>query len=221
VNIFISGLTASGKTTTARRVALALQWKLIEGSAIRAEVLGIDHTKAQACDFWRFAPNAAELDRGRITSTERDKQIDTRILSLAAACGTQVLDVWFVAWLAPPDTLTIWLETPLHTRAERLAASRAIPLEDAIAAIGRKDRAAAAYAAAAYGIDLLNDRSPFNLVINSQYLNAGLLPEAAIHQAAYRTWGDAVLRPPRRTDLSALKGPKWRGQAGSKEAEFD
>lgn len=208
MSILVSGLTGAGKTTTAKILARTLGWPLIEGSRARASALGLTEI-ASSSAFWRQDLRANLIDKKRITAQDLDREVDSRLLELARSKPPKVMDVWFVPWLGADGCLSVLLEASLATRADRVAADLKLTQLAAKRLVMRKDLAAAEYALSAYGIDILSDRSKFDLIIDTDKVIPDVKAEHILHEAAFQLWPQEVLRPKNGLQLRDIAGVTW------------
>lgn len=167
--ICIAGLTASGKSTTARRLAEKFNLKYASGgTALKEEALKMGY---KACDrgWWETSEGIRFLEQ-RTRDPEFDRRVDEYLLKLAER-GNILLDSWTMPWLSQKG-FKIWLEVSAEERARRLTRRDGIGIEEAKKAIEEKDGRTKQIYDRLYGFKLGEDYSPFDLVLDSERLSA-------------------------------------------------
>lgn len=168
-NVIIAGLTASGKTTQAMHLAQALGLQYVSGSSIRSRHLGISEELAADPQFWRDSTRGGSIDHARLLHRDPgDKAVDDELIAIAKSSEDCVFDTWGMPWLFREKSLCIYLRSPLHTRARRLfRSSQLMSFEEVLHNLEQKDRLAQQFFLAAYGVDIVSDMSPFDVIVDS------------------------------------------------------
>ena len=167
--ICIGGMTGSGKSTVAKRLAYKYGLDYFSGGdALRAlaREKGYD---AYMKGWWETSEGLKFLEQ-RIENPVFDKAIDDKLLELAKQ-GNVVLDSWTMPWLLK-EGFKIWLKSSPKVRAKRVVARDGISYEEALAALKEKDEKTRQVYKNLYGFDLGNDLSPFNLVLATDDLDS-------------------------------------------------
>src|ERR1044072_7010888 len=165
-HVIISGLTASGKTTQSLQLAKDLVLHYISGSAIRAELLGVDE-HVSSNQFWRESTTAETLDETRLARPDtQDTAVENKLIEIASKSEGCVFDTWVLPWLFQTDSLCVFLKSALETRARRLFRnSWPRSFEDSLRTVEQKDNRARDFFLMAYGVDIFQDLSPFDVII--------------------------------------------------------
>ena len=167
--ICVSGLTACGKSTAARRLAEKYEIKYVSGgTALKELALKIGY-KAKDKGWWETQEGMRFLEQ-RLRDPKFDKQIDAQLLEWADR-GDVVLDSWTMPWLTKRG-FKIWLEVSPAERAKRLAYRDGISLEEAAQVIKEKDGKTRRIYERLYGFKLGEDYSPFDLILDSESLTS-------------------------------------------------
>ena len=168
VVICISGMTGTGKSTVAKRLADKYGLGYFSGgNALRtlAQEEGYD---SEARGWWESAEGLLFLQE-RMGDPIFDKKIDEKLLELAAE-GNVVLDSWTMPWLLD-EGFKVWLEGSPEVRAKRVVTRDLISNEEALKALTEKDARTRQIFKNIYGFDLGRDLTPFNLILTTDGLD--------------------------------------------------
>lgn len=167
VVICISGMTGSGKSTVAKRLADKYGLGYFSGgNALRA--LAQEEGYASDVRGWWETSEGLNFLQQRMGNPAFDKKIDEKLLELAAE-GNVVLDSWTMPWLLN-EGFKVWLEASPQVRAKRVVTRDSISIEEALKALTEKDELTRQIYKSLYGFDLGHDLSPFNLVLATDEL---------------------------------------------------
>jgi cytidylate kinase len=168
--ICICGLTGSGKSTVARRLAKKFGLKYFSGGeALKALAFEAGYKPAER-GWWESREGLRFLRlRGRNSSF--DRRIDEELLE-AAKLGNVVLDSWTMPWLLKERGFKVWLECSEKIRAERLAKRDGISFQEALKVLRDKEERTGRIYKGLYGFDLGKDFSPFALILDVNGLSA-------------------------------------------------
>jgi len=142
---------------------------LVNGFAVRRQLLGLPPEGAVAeREYWLLDANAARADEARIRGATPDDALDLTLLRRLHAGPPAVFDSWFLPWLAPRTTFAICLEVAIDVRVGRIARDVDSTIDNLALhqSVRAKDLRSAEYAHARYGIDILSDRSPFDVIVS-------------------------------------------------------
>jgi len=160
--ICISGMTGSGKSTVAKRLASKYGLDYFSGgNALRA--LAQEEGYHSDTTGWWESVEGLNFLKQRMEDPIFDKKIDEKLLELAKK-GNVVLDSWTMPWLLNKG-FKVWLEASPKVRAKRVVTRDSISIKEAITALKEKDARTRQIYKSLYGFDLGNDLSPFNLVL--------------------------------------------------------
>ncbi len=167
VVICISGMTGSGKSTVAKRLADKYELGYFSGgNALRA--LAQEEGYVSDVRGWWETSEGLNFLQQRMGNPAFDKKIDEKLLDLAAE-GNVVLDSWTMPWLLT-EGFKVWLEASPQVRAKRVVTRYSISIEEALKALNEKDERTRQIYKGLYGFDLGHDLSPFNLVLATDEL---------------------------------------------------
>jgi cytidylate kinase len=170
-HVIIAGLTASGKTTQAKRLAQILGLRYVSGAAIRAELLGISEEVHADSQFWLDRDRGGAIDRARLLRDDpRDKNVENELIAIAKGSEGCVFDTWVMPWLFNEQCLCVYLRSPQRTRAYRLLkySQSSSSLEEVVKELKQKDELARKFFLEAYRVDIEFDMSPFDIIIDSK-----------------------------------------------------
>ena len=174
VVICISGMTGSGKSTVAKKLADKYGLGYFSGGNALRSLAQEEGYKSDMRGWWETAEGLRFLQQ-RMGDPAFDRRIDEKLLELAEQ-GNVVLDSWTMPWLLK-EGFKIWLEASPQVRAKRVVNRDNISIEEAIKALKEKDERTRQIYNSLYGFDLGHDRSPFNLVLATDELD----PDEVFH----------------------------------------
>jgi len=172
--ICISGMTGSGKSTVAKRLADKYGLDYFSGGNALKTLAQEEGYNPDVTGWWETAEGLKFLQQ-RMGDPVFDKRIDEKLLELAEQ-GNVVLDSWTMPWLLNWG-FKVWLEASPQVRAKRVVNRDSISIEEAIKALTEKDERTRQIYKKLYGFDLGNDLSPFNLVLATDELE----PDEVFH----------------------------------------
>jgi cytidylate kinase len=174
VVICISGMTGSGKSTVAKKLAAKYGLDYFSGGNALKTLAHEEGYDPDMKGWWETAEGLRFLQQ-RMGDPAFDRRIDEKLLELAEQ-GNVVLDSWTMPWLLK-DGFKIWLEASPQVRAKRVVNRNDISIEEAIKALKEKDERTRQIYNGLYGFDLGHDLSPFNLVLATDELD----PDEVFH----------------------------------------
>lgn len=166
--ICISGMAGTGKSTLAKKIAKKYNLTYYSGGdALKA--LAKQHGYNISNDGWWEGSNGLTFLQERMNDPKFDKAVDEQLLEFAKK-GNVLLDSWTMPWLLKSG-YKIWLMASLEKRAARVAERDKIPVKKAFEVLREKEKTKAIYKNL-YGFALGEDFSPFNLVLDTDNLDA-------------------------------------------------
>ena len=167
--ICISGMTASGKSTAARRVAEKYDMSLYSGGdALKALAIEAGYMSLSR-GWWESKEGLAFLQQ-RWTDPSFDKKVDIKLLEYAKQ-GNVVLDSWTMPWLFD-DGFNIWIDASKEVRVNRLARRDNLSLSASLKILEEKEETTKQIYKKLYGFSLGEDFSPFDLILDTDKLDA-------------------------------------------------
>lgn len=164
--IIISGLTASGKTTLAKNLSKKLNFEYFSGSSKLKEII-------PKKDFiaWE-SKSGIDAIKFRLKNPKYDLKLDQYIKNYIKNKNNIILDSWTAAFLIKrDDVVKIFIKASKETRIERVAKRDNITPREAQIFTEEKDRLTAKIYKKLYNIDIMNDMSPYDLIISSDKLD--------------------------------------------------
>jgi len=174
VVICISGMTGSGKSTVAKKLAAKYGLDYFSGGNALKTLAHEEGYDPDMKGWWETAEGLRFLQQ-RMGDPAFDRRIDEKLLELVEQ-GNVVLDSWTMPWLLK-DGFKIWLEASPQVRAKRVVNRNDISIEEALKALKEKDERTKQIYKNLYGFDLGHDLSPFNLVLATDELD----PDEVFH----------------------------------------
>jgi cytidylate kinase len=161
-------MTASGKSTVARRIAEKYGLQLFSGGdALKVLAVKMGY-KPLDRGWWESAEGLRFLQQ-RLDDPHFDKKIDQELLKHARE-GNVVLDSWTMPWLFNGG-YKIWVDASRKVRVERLAKRDTMSISRAAKVLDEKEKATKTIYAKLYGFNLGQDFSPFDLIVDTDRLN--------------------------------------------------
>lgn len=167
--VCISGMAGTGKSTLALRLAKEYDLKYYSGGDALKALAADEGYSASGNGWWESAEGLAFL-RKRENDLKFDKAVDDKLLEYAQQ-GNVLLDSWTMPWLLKTG-FKIWLLASIEKRAERVAKRDRIGVKDALRILKEKEARTKAIYQKLYGFALGEDFAPFNLVLDTENLNA-------------------------------------------------
>jgi cytidylate kinase len=168
VKITVSGLTAAGKTTHARRLADELGLPYFSASQIVSRLSG------------QPGPWSPRIDTVR-AERDIDAEVDRHITHLFETAPAGVFDAWALPWLTAAPAIRVWIESDQPSRVRKAYVSELrrgrVPDEQAVQElVNTKDRFSQQQFKIRHKFDLFIDHDVFDIVID----NSAYIPVASI-----------------------------------------
>lgn len=167
--ICISGMAGTGKSTLSKKLAEKYKLKCYSGGDALKELAKAEGYDA-SCQGWWESPEGLKFLNERINDPKFDKAVDAKLLEYAKQ-GDVLLDSWTMPWLLK-DGFKIWLSASLEKRAARVAERDKITVDEAFKVLKEKEDRTKAIYKKLYGFSLNEDFGPFDLVLDTDNLNA-------------------------------------------------
>jgi cytidylate kinase len=167
--VCISGMAGTGKSTLSKRLAKKYELKYYSGGDALKE-LAKDQGYDSSSRGWWESPEGLSFLEKREKNFKFDKAVDYKLLEYAQQ-GHILLDSWTMPWLLKTG-FKIWLVASVEKRAERIAKRDKISINEALRVLKEKEARTKAIYKKLYGFALGEDFEPFNLVLDTDALNA-------------------------------------------------
>jgi CMP/dCMP kinase len=167
--VCISGMAGTGKSTLAKKLAEKYGLNYYSGGdALKA--LAAEEGYVSSSRGWWESPEGLGFLEKRENDLKFDKAVDDKLLEYAQQGGV-LLDSWTMPWLLKGG-FKIWLMASVDKRAERIAERDNLSKEEALQVLKEKEARTKSIYQKLYGFTLGEDLTPFNLVLDTDNLNA-------------------------------------------------
>ncbi len=167
--VCISGMAGTGKSTLAKKLAEKYKLRYYSGGDALKELAASEGYDSSSHGWWESPEGLSFLEK-REQNPEFDRAVDNKLLEYAKQ-GRVLLDSWTMPWLLKTG-FKIWLIASEKKRAERIANRDKLSIEEALRVLKEKEARTKAIYKKLYGFDLGEDFKPFNLVLDTNNLNA-------------------------------------------------
>lgn len=168
-SIVISGPPAVGKTTVAKGLAEEFQLQYLSGGDVLKEMAS-EHGFDSSGDDWWDTEDGMKFLNQREQNSEFDKNLDKKLIDLFEK-GGMVITSYTLPWLIQ-DGIRIWLEGSHESSTKRMQSRDSMSSEDAYEITKERfDKNKALYKKI-YNFDFGEDKSVFDLIINTDHLTA-------------------------------------------------
>lgn len=168
--VCISGMAGTGKSTLAKKLAQKYKLKYYSGGDALKELAADEGYNSSSRGWWESPEGLSFLEK-REKNLKFDKAVDDKLLEYAQQ-GNVLLDSWAMPWLLKTG-FKIWLVASEEKRAERIAKRDKIAVKKALQVLKEKEARTKAIYKKLYGFTLGEDFDPFNLVLDTDNLDAG------------------------------------------------
>ena len=168
-SIVISGPPAVGKTTVAKGLAEEFQLQYLSGGDVLKEMAS-EHGFDSKGDDWWDTEDGMKFLKQREENSEFDKKLDEKLMDFFDK-GGMVITSYTLPWLIK-DGIRIWLEGSHESSTKRMQSRDSMSSEEAYEITKKRfDRNKALYKKL-YDFDFGDDKSVFDLIINTDNLTA-------------------------------------------------
>ena len=167
--ICISGMAGTGKSTLSKKLAEKYNLKCYSGGDALKELAKTEGYDVSHQGWWE-SPEGLNFLRERANDPKFDKAVDDELLKYAHQ-GNVLLDSWTMPWLFK-EGFKIWLMASMEKRAARVAERDKITVNEAFKVLEEKENRTKAIYKKLYGFVLGEDFAPFNMVLDTDNLNA-------------------------------------------------
>lgn len=167
--ICISGMAGTGKSTLSKKLARKYNLKSYSGGDALKELARAEGYDVSREGWWE-SPEGLSFLKVRTGDPKFDKAVDAKLLEYASQ-GNVLLDSWTMPWLVKSG-FKIWLMASLEKRAARVAIRDGLSVNEALKVLEEKEARTRAIYQKLYGFVLGEDFAPFDLVLDTDNLNA-------------------------------------------------
>jgi cytidylate kinase len=168
-------MAGTGKSTLSRKLAQKYNLKCYSGGDALKELAAAEGYNALHEGWWESSEGLNFLNK-RANDPKFDKAVDAKLMQYAQQ-GNVLLDSWTMPWLLK-DGFKIWLMASIEKRAQRVSQRDKISLQEALKVLEEKENRTKAIYKKLYGFALGEDFAPFELVLDTDNLNAQEVYEA-------------------------------------------
>ena len=167
--ICISGMAGTGKSTLAKKLAQKYGFDYYSGGDALKVLASEEGYNASQPGWWE-SPQGLKFLKQREGDAKFDRAVDQKLLEYTEK-GNVLLDSWTMPWLLKSG-FKIWLLASMEKRAARVAQRDQITVEQALKVLKEKEDRTKGIYEKLYGFMLGEDFKPFNLVLDTERLNA-------------------------------------------------
>jgi cytidylate kinase len=183
--ICISGMAGTGKSTLSKKLAEKYNLRCYSGGDALKELAKAEGYNVSRQGWWE-SPEGLNFLKERVNDPKFDKAVDAKLLEYAQQ-GNVLLDSWTMPWLLK-EGFKIWLMASIEKRAERVAERDKITVNEAFKVLEEKEAKTKAIYKKLYSFVLDEDFAPFDLVLDTDDLNA-----QEVFEVLCRVIGNVVL----------------------------
>ena len=162
-------MAGTGKSTLTKKLAAKYGLQCYSGGDALKEL-----AKAEGYDVsrrgWWESPEGLNFLNERASDPKFDKAVDAELFKCAQQ-GNVILDSWTMPWLLK-EGFKIWLMASIEKRAARVAERDKITVDEAFKLLDQKEARTKAIYKELYGFALGEDFAPFDLILDTDNLNA-------------------------------------------------
>jgi cytidylate kinase len=178
-SIIISGPPAIGKTTVAKGLAKEFGMQNLSGGDVLKEMAQEQGFQTKGDDWWDTKEGMKFLSQ-RKDNYEFDKKVDEKLKEIFLKGGV-VITSYTLPWLVS-DGIKIWLGGSRQNSAKRMQVRDNMGITDALEIVKTRYEENKALYKKLYGFDFGEDLSVFDIIINTDGLDAKAVLDAAIQK---------------------------------------
>jgi cytidylate kinase len=178
-SIIVSGPPAIGKTTVAKGLAKEFGLKSLSGGDVLKELAQEQGFKTQRDDWWDTPEGMKFLDQ-RKGNYEFDNKVDEKLKQIFLK-GNVVITSYTLPWLAEGG-IKIWLGGSRQNSAKRMQTRDNISLQDTLQIVKKRYDENKTLYKKLYGFDFGDDLSVFDIIINTDEMDANSVLKEAIQK---------------------------------------
>ncbi|WP_100182512.1 AAA family ATPase [Candidatus Nitrosotenuis aquarius] len=178
-SIIISGPPAIGKTTVAKGLAQEFGMKNLSGGDVLKEMAQEKGFQTKGDDWWDTDEGMKFLSQ-RKDNYEFDKKVDEKLKEIFQKGGA-VITSYTLPWLVSGG-IKIWLGGSRQNSAKRMQARDNMELSNALDIVKKRYEENRALYKKLYGFDFGEDLSVFDIIINTDGLDANAVLDTAIQK---------------------------------------
>ncbi|MEM0360201.1 MAG: AAA family ATPase [Candidatus Diapherotrites archaeon] len=173
--VIVSGLPGSGKSTLVEKIAREFNLKPVFASGILKQIRERERVDFESAEkgagFWESL-EGKNFTKQREKELDFDKKLDQELLRIASSGDNLVFDSRTMPWLFKGKAFKIWLKASLETCAKRIAKRDKKKAKEILEGLRERFEADKRIYKKLYGFELDADFSPFDLVLDTEKMNA-------------------------------------------------
>ncbi len=185
--IVLSGLPAAGKTTVAEIISRRLGFKMLGVGDVLKEMAGEMGYKVTGREWWD-TPEGMKFLKERESNPNFDKEADRRMADKIAK-GSIVVTSYTAPWITEQG-FKVWLEGSEKRRTERMAKRDGTEIGDMKEVVKKRDTENKKLYKNLYNIDYGDDKEPFDLIVDTNDIQADKVAEIIIKKYEERKIGE-------------------------------
>lgn len=162
-------MAGTGKSTLSKKLAQKYNLNCYSGGDALKELAKAEGYDASSQGWWE-SPEGLNFLKERANYPKFDETVDAKLLEYAQQ-GNVLLDSWTMPWLLK-EGFKIWLMASIEKRARRVAERDNMTVNEAFKVLEEKESRTKAIYKKLYGFALGEDFAPFDLVLDTDNLNA-------------------------------------------------
>ena len=178
-SIIISGPPAIGKTTISKGLAREFGLASLSGGDVLKDLANEQGFKTEGDDWWDTSEGMAFLNK-RKGNYEFDKKVDERLVDLFKK-GDVVITSYTLPWLVKGG-IKIWLAGSEENSASRMQGRDGLSFDDALKIVKKRYSENKILYKDLYGFDFGDDLSVFDIILNTDGLDAQTVLKTAINK---------------------------------------
>lgn len=178
-SIIISGPPAIGKTTVSKGLAKEFGMQSLSGGDVLKELAKEQGFQTQGDDWWDTKEGMSFLNQ-RKDNYEFDKKVDEKLQEIFQK-GNVVITSYTLPWLVQGG-IKIWLGGSKQNSAKRMQNRDNMQLSDALEIVKNRYEQNKSLYKKLYGFDFGEDLSVFDIIINTDGLDAQAVLKNAIQK---------------------------------------
>jgi cytidylate kinase len=178
-SIIISGPPAIGKTTVSKGLAKEFGMKNLSGGDVLKEMAQEQGFQTKGDDWWDTQEGMKFLSQ-RKDNYEFDKKVDQKLKEIFQKGGV-VITSYTLPWLVAGG-IKIWLGGSKQNSAKRMQARDNMELSSALDIVTKRYEENKALYKKLYGFDFGEDLSVFDIIINTDGLDAQAVLDSAMQK---------------------------------------